>query len=135
MELDKAARIFSFVLLMFPAVVFAQTGYSMHKAGTMKVQIKNFYESPPDCGIQKNISVYEAEVVDSTSILLGRKILICVECKSDLYSTLKGTQFLVKIAGECANVQGVYNFTGYPADKLMTMQRYKVSLVVGASPK
>jgi hypothetical protein len=53
----------------------AQKAKNYNQEKGIKVVIANFYESPADCGFQKNISIYEAEVIYSLSIFQGTQIL------------------------------------------------------------
>jgi hypothetical protein len=94
--------------------------------GAIKVVINSFYKSPPNCGFEKNTSVYEAEVTDSLSVLQGEKILICVKCKSDVYPATTGNHFIIKLSDDCRFFEGIYNFTGYSEEEIKTRKKYNI---------
>ena len=99
------------------------------------VVITNFHRSPPNCGFQKNISIYEAEVIDSLSVLQGQKILLCVQCKADTYSAVRGNHFVIKFSDECSSTYGIYNFTDYTEEKLKQLKKFNVVSLLEYSTK
>lgn len=122
-------KMVSLVIVLFANynICFGQkaTNYASGIEGT-KVLIKNFYRSPPDCGFLKNISIYEAEVIDSLSILQGKKILICVQCKGETYPMVRGNRFIVNLSSGYVEPNGAYNFTDYTDEELKGIKKYNI---------
>jgi len=94
-------------LSLTSAGLFSQKMFNYNKGDRgIRVVIDNFHNSPPLCGILRNVSVFEAEVVDSLSVLQGTRILISVECKGDLYPIATGSQYLVNLSNETYILRG-----------------------------
>jgi hypothetical protein len=74
--------------------------------------------------------VYEAEVIDSLSVLQGTTILVCVECKAESYPFTKGRHFILTLGEECHYLEGMYNFTGQPVEIVKIRKKYNVLSLV-----